>query len=102
MPSKHTVSVKVDGTIRFVYDDELLALAYAGPSHTRRVSFVEPNDDGRWMADLSPSADQSSARSRYARRLSTPNATGSNSTPCSSQKGTVPCQTNRRPTRLPR
>lgn len=54
MSTKHTVSIKADGTIRFVYDDDLLALAYAGPSSTRRASFVEPNHDGRWMADLSP------------------------------------------------
>lgn len=54
MPSKHKVSVKVDGTIRFVYDDELESLKYAGPSHTRRASFVEPDSNGLWVADLSP------------------------------------------------
>jgi hypothetical protein len=54
MSSKHTVSIKSNGTIRFVYDDELEALKHAGPSHTRRASFVEPDDEGRWVADLSP------------------------------------------------
>jgi hypothetical protein len=54
MPSKHKVSIKADGTIRFVYDDELEALKYAGPSSTRRASFVEPDRNGLWVADLSP------------------------------------------------
>jgi hypothetical protein len=54
MPSKHTVSIKSDGTIRFVYDDELEALKHAGPSHTRRASFVEPDSNGLWFTDLSP------------------------------------------------
>lgn len=54
MPSNHAVSIKADGTIRFVYDDELEALKHIGPSHTRRASFVEPTDDSRWTADLSP------------------------------------------------
>ena len=54
MQSKHTISVKPDGAMRFVYDDELQALLQAGPSRTRRASFVEPNDRGLWIADLSP------------------------------------------------
>ena len=54
MSNKHTISVKPDGTIRFVYDDELESLKHAGPSHTRRASFVEPNENGLWTADLSP------------------------------------------------
>jgi hypothetical protein len=54
MPTNHTVSIKVDGTIRFIYDDELEALKHAGPSNTRRAIFVEPDSNGLWVADLSP------------------------------------------------
>ena len=34
--------------------DELLDLAMLGPLSIRRASHVEPDDQGRWIADLSP------------------------------------------------
>lgn len=42
-----------DGAIRTVYD-EAIDLATLGPLSIRRGSHVEPTDEGRWTADLSP------------------------------------------------
>jgi hypothetical protein len=47
------IIVAVDGTARFVYD-ETLDLTTLGSLDIRRASHVEPTDDGRWTADLSP------------------------------------------------
>ncbi len=47
------IVILADGTIRYVYD-ETLDLATLGPLDIRRASHVEPTDDGRWSADLSP------------------------------------------------
>lgn len=52
--------VETDGTVRFVYDDDLAA-AFAGEElHTVRASHVEPAADfgiagGGWIADMRPS-----------------------------------------------
>lgn len=43
------------GTIACLYD-ESLPLHTLGTLTIRRASFVEPDDEGRWWADLSPSA----------------------------------------------
>jgi hypothetical protein len=50
------VSMTVDrnGTLRFVYHDDLQPLLALGRPTVRRVSHVEPTADGRWTADLSP------------------------------------------------
>ena len=45
--------IQADGVVRFVYD-ETLDLTTLGPLDIRRASHVEPTDDGRWTADLSP------------------------------------------------
>ena len=45
--------VAPDGTVRAVYD-ELLDLAALGPPRIVRASRVEPDDRGRWTADLAP------------------------------------------------
>jgi len=47
------IVILADGAVRFVYD-ETLDLAMLGPLDIRRASHVEPTDDGRWTADLSP------------------------------------------------
>ena len=44
-----------DGLVRCVYDDAL-ELAQLGRLNIRRASHVEPNDNGQWLADLSPVA----------------------------------------------
>jgi len=41
------------GQVRCVYD-ETIDLATLGKLSIRRASYVEPNADGGWMADLSP------------------------------------------------
>jgi hypothetical protein len=41
------------GTVRCVYA-ETIDLSVLGVPSFRRASHVEPDDDGRWFADLSP------------------------------------------------
>jgi hypothetical protein len=45
--------VQKDGTARFIYS-EMLDLTALGQVEIRRASHVEPDDQGRWWADLSP------------------------------------------------
>ena len=47
--------VQKDGTARFIYG-ELLDLACLGQVQICRASNVEPDEAGRWWADLSPMA----------------------------------------------
>lgn len=48
------VKVDVDGTMHFIWSDELIELLEAGRGEVRRVSHVEPTTRGLWGADLSP------------------------------------------------
>lgn len=45
--------VQPDGVIRCLYD-ELIDLTALGQPQIRRASFVEPDAEGQWHADLSP------------------------------------------------
>jgi len=54
MKSEMQVIVGNDGTLRFIYDDALLPLNEQGKLQVRRASHVEPNDEGKWEADMSP------------------------------------------------
>jgi len=45
--------VESSGTIRCLYD-ETIPLASLGKLSIRRGSHVEPDEQGRWLADLSP------------------------------------------------
>ena len=47
--------VSQDGTIRAVYA-EAIDLGVLGHLVISRASHVEPNDNGRWLADLTPVA----------------------------------------------
>jgi hypothetical protein len=47
--------ISTSGEIRCIYD-EAINLAALGAVEIRRASHVEPDDDGRWRADLSPIA----------------------------------------------
>jgi hypothetical protein len=47
------LTVDVRGVVRCVYD-ELLDLAALGVVSIRRASCVEPDDTGKWWADLGP------------------------------------------------
>ena len=45
--------IEPDGTVRCVYD-ETVDLHELGRVHIQRGSHVEPDESGRWYADLSP------------------------------------------------
>ena len=45
--------VEKSGHIRGIYGEEI-ALDALGPLKIERASHVEPDDSGRWLADLSP------------------------------------------------
>jgi hypothetical protein len=45
--------VKPDGTVRAIYDESIDLAALGRPTITR-ASTVEPDQDGRWRADLTP------------------------------------------------
>ena len=42
-----------DGSVRGIYGEEI-ALDALGPLKIERASHFEPDDTGRWLADLSP------------------------------------------------
>lgn len=46
------VEILQDGSMRFLYNDELRGLMATGKSKVERASDVEPNEEGRWTADL--------------------------------------------------
>lgn len=51
----HTINCRTDGTVDFIWADELKPLAELGPVAIRRVSHVEPAGPGTdWAADMSP------------------------------------------------
>jgi len=53
--TEHIISIAPDGTVRFIYSDELASLLNEGEASTRRASHVEPTEDGKhWGVDLSP------------------------------------------------
>jgi hypothetical protein len=45
--------VQPDGTVRAIYD-EAIDLTVLGQPTITRASYVEPNEQGRWLADLTP------------------------------------------------
>ena len=45
--------VKPDGTVRAIYDEAIDLAALGRPTITR-ASRVEPDEQGRWLADLEP------------------------------------------------
>lgn len=49
------IKIDLDGKIHFIWSDTFVELAELGRSTIRRASHVEPNPDGQWEADLSPS-----------------------------------------------
>lgn len=55
----NNILIEPDGTLRFIYTDELAeAFDGAGDATTRRASFVEPDPNGGgWLADMTPVAD---------------------------------------------
>lgn len=51
--SEREIFVNGDGSLQFIYDDELADVFSGESSSTKRVSHVEPLRDG-WVADMSP------------------------------------------------
>lgn len=56
----HQIRIEPDGTIVGLWSDEvpyrnLSAALNGGPPEVRRASHCEPDDEGRWTADLTPS-----------------------------------------------
>jgi hypothetical protein len=45
--------IERDGKVRGIYGEEI-DLAALGPARITRASHVEPDNQGRWLADLSP------------------------------------------------
>jgi hypothetical protein len=45
--------IEVGGRVRGIYGEEI-DLAALGPARISRASHVEPDSQGRWVADLSP------------------------------------------------
>ncbi len=45
--------IEADGQVWGIYGEEI-ALDALGPPRITRASHVEPDDEGRWLADLSP------------------------------------------------
>jgi len=45
--------IRPDGTVRAIYQEEI-DLAALGCPTISRASHVEPDQDGRWLADLAP------------------------------------------------
>lgn len=55
MSKELDVVVTEDGSLRFIFDDDLADLIPAGyVCPIRRASHVEPTADGRWTADMRP------------------------------------------------
>jgi hypothetical protein len=52
---EHSIYIRPDGTIQFIYHDALSALTrQAQHLQIQRVSSVEADAQGQWVADLSP------------------------------------------------
>lgn len=56
-----TIHTRADGSLAFVYEDAervmgagVRAMTAGLGLNTRRASHVEPDDDGRWWADMGP------------------------------------------------
>lgn len=45
--------VERDGSVRGIYGEEIALDAFGQPK-IERASHIEPDDQGRWLADLSP------------------------------------------------
>jgi hypothetical protein len=54
MPSDNVITIQPDGTLRFIWSDELRPILALGRGSIERASHVESNDANQWEADLSP------------------------------------------------
>ncbi len=51
---KKTVKFRADGSVQFIWSDELRPVFNEGDGAIRRASHVEPTPEGLWVADLAP------------------------------------------------
>jgi hypothetical protein len=51
---EHTLTIRADGTLEFIYSDDLAAFMERGGTVVTRASHVEPYKGG-WTADMRPS-----------------------------------------------
>lgn len=49
------INIQPDGSLSFIWNDALQPLLELGTPTVRRASHVEPTEDGKWTADLTPS-----------------------------------------------
>ena len=70
MSQEKTLFIAPDGTLTFIYDDQLMAaLGDLGEVTTTRASSVEPAADGKhWTADMSPICGQKVVLGPFATR----------------------------------
>ena len=48
------IGLNDNGDLVYIYDDSLSFLQDLGKASVRRASHVEPTEDGKWTADMSP------------------------------------------------
>lgn len=53
MAKQVIMSFNEDGTMQTIYNEEM-DIAEFGVPHITRASHVEPTEDGKWIADMSP------------------------------------------------
>lgn len=69
------IFIQPDGTLRFIYSDEIAeATRDLGKHHTQRASHVEPDTDGNWTVDMSPIAGRPMNLGAHAKRSDAINA----------------------------
>jgi hypothetical protein len=54
MADEHTILIE-NGTVSFIYSDDLAPLVQALGATVTRASHVEPHPSGGWIADMRPS-----------------------------------------------
>lgn len=54
MSSSPSITVQADGSLRFIWSDDLVEMLELGEPNVQRASHVEPTEAGQWMADLYP------------------------------------------------
>ena len=47
-----SISINDEGTLEFIYSDDLIGLFSEGKPTITRASSVEPNEEGKWIAHM--------------------------------------------------
>lgn len=53
-PTRHSINIAKDGTLRFIYDETLSLLLTTGAATVQRASFLTEQENGEWMGNLAP------------------------------------------------